>query len=68
MINPYYVNFLVNVLSGGLDGLPYSFQESIDKLTFGSRSRQFIENNRVLIVAVITILGMIIVLVKSCLR
>lgn len=64
MINPYYRDFLAKSLSGGLTSLPYSFSRPIDSSTFWNRSRSFLVEHRMLIIAIITILGALIALIK----
>lgn len=68
MINPYYRQFILNHLEGGLEELPYSFNNKIEGSSTVWKIISHVSENRTLYIAVLTILAAIIVFIKALLK
>lgn len=64
MINPIYTDFLFNKLTGGLEGLDYSFNKPIDSLGWNHYAIEILKKHSEWIIALILIIAAIISLIK----
>lgn len=64
MMNPYYRDYLLDRLPGGLAGLPYSLAAPVEVSSRLRRIGDGIVEHRLLIIAIITIVGALIALIK----